>query len=161
MGDAVVRDIRSKSASLLQGIRRTIRAMDDETLAKPSSGWQLWKQCYHLLYWLDHWFVDPLSFAPPSFHQSDFMDPGIVSPIGLCKGQLLEYLGLIECRIEHYLGELSAEELQRQYEVRGRIRSRLDMILGQFSHVSHHIGYICATVRAVTGKSIWEDESRG
>jgi len=56
---------------------------------------------------------------------------------------------------QQYLDHLTSAELERRYEVRGQLRSRFHMILGQHQHVCHYIGYICATFRSVTGRSIW------
>ena len=33
---------------------------------EPVDGWPLWKQFYHLLYWLGHWLVGPEVFREPS-----------------------------------------------------------------------------------------------
>lgn len=161
MSDATVPDVRNKTESLLRRVGQALDAVDATTLSKPSPGWPLWKQFYHLLYWLDHWFVDPLTFVAPTFHEAHFMQPDAVSPRNLGKAQLVNYLEAIRTRIERYLADLTPQELERQYEIRGQTRSRLDMILGQFQHVYHHIGYICATVRAETGKSIWTEGSKG
>jgi hypothetical protein len=153
MGEAIIGDIPNKTGSLLRAIHRRLGAVDAPTLMKPSPGSQLWKQFYHLLYWLDHWLVDPLSFAPPSLHEAHFMQPDAASPNAPTKAQPLGYLEVIGSRIERHLADITTHELERQSEVRGQTRSRLDMMLGQFTHVSHHIGYMCATVRAETGKS--------
>ena len=158
MSDATVRDVRNRSVTVLQEIRQALDAVDAEVLLRPVAGWPLWKQFYHVLYWLDHWFIDPLKFSAPAFHEVCFLQPDVASPKTLTKEHLLEYFGAIQTRIEQYLSDITPQELERQTEVRGQMRSRLDMILGQFTHVSHHIGCICATVRTETGKSMWPTE---
>lgn len=160
MGDATIRDVRDRAGGMTREIRQTLDAIDTETIRRPAAGWPLWKQLYHLLYWLDYWFIDPLAFSPPAFHEAHFMQPDAASPNSLTKAQLIDYLEAIRVRIERYLADITPPELERQTEVRGRTRSRLDMILGQFTHVAHHLGYICAVVRIKTGRSIWSDTPR-
>ena len=154
MIDAFLYVLRKRSGEMLDKIADTLRAVDEKTLAEPKDGWPLWKQFYHLLYWLEYWFVDPLSFSPPAFHEDHYMEPRVISPRVLTKQQLQGYHGEVKARIERYLSDVTGEQLQGEFEVRGQKRLRLEMI-GQFSHVSHHLGYICATVRALTGESIW------
>ena len=157
---ALLEDIRKRSAVMLGLIEKTLRAVNDEVLAQPREGWPLWKQFYHLLYWLDYWFIDPLSFRNPAFHEEHFMQPEVVSPMALTKCQLVSYYDGIKARIDKYLSAVTGEEVQRQCEVRNQKRSRLDMMLGQYLHVGHHLGYICATVRAQTGEPIWDTGHR-
>jgi hypothetical protein len=88
----------------------------------------------------------------PTFHEAHFMQSDAVSPRILDRAGLVDYLQAIRTRVERYLAGLTPQELERQYEIRGQTRSRVDMILGRFQHVYHHIGYLCATVRAETGK---------
>ena len=161
MSEATVRDVQDKSLSLLRRLAQTLDAADEPTLLRPVAGWPLWKQFYHVVYWLDHWFVDPLGFVPPSFHKVHFMQPEVTSPTVLSKPELADYLSAVRNRIERYLADLTPAELERQYVVRGQLRSRLHMILGQHQHVYHHIGYICATFRSETGKSIWAGGTEG
>ena len=119
----------------------------------------MWKQFYHLFYWLDYWFVDPLPFSPPAFHEDHYMEPGVISPRVLAMQQLLSYYGEVKAHIERYLSDVTGDQLKKEYEVRGQKRFRLEMI-GQFDHVGHHLGYICATVRALTGHPIWKTADR-
>jgi hypothetical protein len=156
MDDTIVRDTRNHADSLLSRVLKALTAVEEPVLLRPVDGWPLWKQFYHLLYWLDHWFTDPLSFVPPAFHEEHFLKPDAPSPVVPTKQQLLEYLGGIRERIDRYLAGATVLELAREQTVRGKIRTRYDMILGQFSHVNHHIGYLCATYRAETGGSIWK-----
>jgi hypothetical protein len=157
LSDSIVEDISQRSSTLLSEIEKTIAAIDETIFVRNTGIWPLAKQFYHLLYWLDYWFIDPLSFVEPSFHEAHFMKAETPSPIVPSKRQLFDYFNSIKARINDYLSDLSIEELKRTYEVRGKVRSRLDMVLGQFTHVNHHLGYICATSRALTGRSIWQE----
>ena len=156
MSEGIVSDIRARTRRVLEAIERTLAAVSDDTMRRPPGGWPVWRQFYHLLYWLDYWFVDPLAFRAPGFHQDSLLSPEAGPEPALSKQELRGYHIEISARVFDYLDRLTESELCRLQTVRGGNRSRLDMMLGQFVHVYHHLGYICATVRTETGHSIWE-----
>jgi hypothetical protein len=91
-----------------------------------------------------------LEFTEPTIHQPHFRTsdsgPGILS-----KQQLFTYFSEIRHRIEKYLSTLSLQLLQ-EYIGKGEF-TRLDLILIQFRHVMHHIGYLHDYIKNKTGES--------
>jgi uncharacterized damage-inducible protein DinB len=145
----MIPEIKNRTKAMLDSIAEALDSVDDETLKRPSLGWPVWKQLYHILYWLDHWFIDPLEFKDPDFHEAEFMETNENSSKTLTKAQLADYFLEIRQRIEKYVSDITIEKLMEEQKVRGDSRTRLDMILGQFNHVSHHIGYLRGLLRAL------------
>jgi hypothetical protein len=157
MSSSIIIDIQRRTTIMLDEISRTLTSIQADVFRQPQGNWPIWKQFYHLLYWLDFWFVDPNDFEPPSFHVENLLDSKDLSHSTLSKQQLMTYFASIRAKIEQYAAGITLGELERSYEVRTQTRSRFDMMLGQFKHVSHHLGYICSVYRACTGYSIWTD----
>ena len=68
----------------------------------------------------------------------------------LSNEQLLDYLHRVQAKTEKYLDELSDEELNEKPD--GCEYTRLELILGQFRHISSHIGMINGQTIERTGK---------
>ena len=161
MGSSIINDIQRRTEIMLDEIEKALESIQEDIIGQPQGNWPIWKQFYHLLYWLDFWFVDPENFKPPSFHVENLLDSKALSPSTFSKQQLIYYYASIMAKIKKYLAVVNMNELERSYEVRNQTRSRFDMMLGQFKHVSHHIGYICSEYRACTGHSIWAETKLG
>lgn len=150
MNEIIIRTIRNQTVILFENIRETLDYCSDELIEKSSSKWPLWKQFYHLLHSLDQWFINPMNFTEPAIHQPHFrtsdQGPGILS-----KQQLLTYYHDIRRRIENYLDTLTVEILEEPVG-KGEF-NRLDLILIQFRHVMHHIGYLHHDIKSETGIS--------
>lgn len=63
---------------------------------------------------------------------------------------MLEYLYKVQAKTESYLDNLSDEELKEKSD--GCEYTRLELILGQFRHISSHIGMINGQTIERTGK---------
>ena len=64
--------------------------------------------------------------------------------------QLLDYLHKVQIKTENYLDNLSEEELDEKPD--GCEYTRLELILGQFRHISSHIGMINGQTIERTGR---------
>ncbi len=150
MSDAIVRTIQNQSRVLLENIRVTLESWDDSTIRETGSNWPMWKQFYHMLHSLDEWFINPIQFVEPGIHQPHFRtsDSG---PGALSKEQLSTYFAEIRSRVEDYLDQISIPLLGEQVG-KGNL-TRLDLMLIQFRHVMHHIGYLHCAIKSAIGES--------
>ena len=150
VSEAIVQTIQLQTKVLLDNIQTTLDYCDDSLMEKSFPTWPVWKQFYHLLHSLDEWFIDPVSFKEPSMHQPYFRtsDSG---PEKLTRGQVGEYFKQVRARIESYLNSLTAS-LLLEHVGKGDL-TRLDLILIQFRHVMHHIGYLHCAIKNETGES--------
>ena len=119
-------------------------------MGKSFPDWPIWKQFYHTLHSLDEWFIDPVTFKEPSIHQPYFRTSD-TGPGRLTKEQLLKYFGEIRSKIENYLAQLSVAQLEEPVG-KGNL-TRLDLILSQFRHVMHHVGYLHCAIKSETGEA--------
>ncbi len=150
MVDTIVQTIRLQTKVLLDNIQKTLDYCDDSLLQKSFSSWPICKQFYHMLHSLDEWFIDPTSFVEPNIHQPYFRTADI-GPQRLTKEQLSNYFMEICSRIDNYLSSLAFSLLQESAG-KGNL-TRLDLMLIQFRHVMHHIGYLHCAIRIETGES--------
>jgi hypothetical protein len=103
-----------------------------------------------MLHSLDEWFINPVTFKEPAIHQPHFRTSD-TGPGKLTKGQLLKYFEEIRSRIEDYLSQLNSSKLEEPVG-KGNL-TRLDLILGQFRHVMHHVGYLHCAIKNEIGES--------
>jgi len=119
-------------------------------MEKSFRDWPIWKQFYHMLHSLDEWFINPVTFKEPSIHHPHFRTSD-TGPGKLTKGQLLKYFEEIRSRIEDYLSQLNSSKLEEPVG-KGNL-TRLDLILSQFRHVMHHVGYLHCAIKNEIGES--------
>ena len=94
----------------------------------------VWKHVYHTLHSCDRWYINPMHYSEPDFHEPDLNSLDIQSERILSREELLQYLENIRIKILTYLESLTDDMLQ---EVPTDCKSnRLTLILSQFRHSS-------------------------
>lgn len=83
---------------------------------------------------------NPSKFTEPDFHENGMDNPDNPCNVVLSDTELLDYLHKVQIKTENYLDNLSDEELNEKPQ--GCEYTRLELILGQFRHISSHIGMI-------------------
>lgn len=151
MEKALVSEIIKQTKNVIfQNIQITLDAIEDLDAVPRFSDMPYWKHVYHFLHSLDQWFVNPGKFEEPDFHIENMNSLFESSDVTLKKEELQDYFNSIKKKIEDYLSGLNDEELGGNPE--NCTFSRLSLILGQYRHVSYHIGLIHSFIRDDTGK---------
>lgn len=103
----------------------------------------VWKHAYHALHSCDQWYINPMHYREPDFHEPNLNSLDIKSEKVLTREDLLQYLEKIRIKIFEYLGSLSDDML---YEIPTDCKgNRLTLILSQIRHFYSHLGNINAT----------------
>lgn len=142
--------VRAQTSILIQNIEETLAGLSEENLDEVVGGIALWQHTYHLLHSLAQWFIDPIRFVEPSFHESGLNSMDRPAHKRLKKDELIAYFATIRGKLEAYLTDLSDEALDRSAE--GSPFSRLTLVLGQSRHVMYHIGVLHGWVAQKTGQ---------
>jgi hypothetical protein len=151
MKNSLVDEIKKQTKNVIfQNIQITLDEIKDVEAVSRLSDMPYWKHMYHLLHSLDQWFVNPNKFEEPDIHKENLNSLFVSSDVVLKKEELQNYFNSIKRKIEIYLSGLNDEELGDSPE--NCIFSRLSLILGQYRHVSYHIGLIHSFIRDDTGK---------
>lgn len=113
-------------------------------------GMPIWKHCYHTLYSCDKWFVSPMEFVEPSFHEYGLDNLDYISNRVLTREVLLTYYEYVKEKTLNYLNNLNDEELYTK--PKGYKYIRLECMIGQMRHFYTHLGNINATTIIETNK---------
>lgn len=105
---------------------------------------------YHAIHSADKWFFNPSKFTEPDFHENGMDNPDNPCNVVLSDTELLDYLHKVRYKTENYLDNLSDEGLNEKPD--GCEYTRLELILGQFRHISSHIGMINGQTIERTGR---------
>ena len=99
-----------------------------------------WRYVYHTIHSADKWFFNPYVFDEPPFHEDGMDNPNLPCSTVLSDEQLLDYLEKVRRKTADYLGSLNDEMLAECPEKCDK--TRLELILMQFRHISTHIGML-------------------
>lgn len=133
---------------LMDNFRRTILTCD---LDKKLYNQPLEKHIYHAMYWFDYWCCTPQNFVGADFHCDNLDSLDIESAFEFTKENLLSYFESIKCKTISYLENLTEDNLNDIVENCDN-KSRFECVLGQFHHVSFHLGNVNAMTIEDTGK---------
>lgn len=150
MKNNLISEIKQQTDVIFQNIQITFDEIKDVEAVPRFSDMPYWKHIYHVLHSLDQWFVNPNVFEEPDFHIENLNSLFVGCDAVLKKDELQNYFLSIMQKIENYLDGLYDEELGDKPE--NCMFSRLSLILGQYRHVSYHIGLIHSFIRDDTGK---------
>ena len=109
-----------------------------------------WRYAYHALHSCDRWLFNPSQYTQPDFHIGNMDNPDAPTDVTLDDEVLMNYLASVRAKARAYLASLTDEMLTEkptdcEY-------SRLELILGQFRHLSFHIGMVNGITIGRTGK---------
>jgi len=109
-----------------------------------------WRYIYHIIHSCDKYFINPVVFEEPHFHQPDLDWPDAPSNVILDCGLLWAYYERTREKIIAYLNTLSDEQLCETPEKCHL--SRFELILGQHRHMYAHIGILNGITISHTGQ---------
>lgn len=146
-------DIKYLTERALWETENLMKCIPDELWDKRYDDIPMWKYCYHMLYSMDRWYINPCdpSYQNPEFHTETLADLNVIpGEERLDRDQLECYFDRIRKKIREYLAVLTDDDLAGQPE--GCDMSRLRLILGQFRHWHRHMGVIYGFLIEDTGK---------
>ncbi len=110
----------------------------------------IWKHCYHTLHSCDKWFINPMKYEEPDFHEEGLDSLDYMGGKVLSKEELLVYFEAVKSKIFAYLDGLNDVNLYENPE--GYKHNRLECMIGQMRHFYCHLGNINATTIIETNK---------
>lgn len=110
----------------------------------------IWKHCYHTLHSCDQWFMNPMEYDEPIFHEEGLNSLDYMGSKKLSRDELLSYFENIKLKILDYLDNLTDEDLYTKPN--GCKYIRLECMIGQMRHFYSHMGNINATTIIETNK---------
>lgn len=111
----------------------------------------IWKHCYHTLHSCDKWFINPMKYEEPDFHEEGLDSLDYMGDKVLSKEELLVYFERVKSKIFAYLDGLNDVNLYENPE--GYKHNRLECMIGQMRHFYCHLGNINATT--IIEKNKW------
>lgn len=109
-----------------------------------------WRYAYHTIHSADKWFINPYDYDEPQFHEDGMDNPDNPCRIVLTDRELLSYLKTVREKTIDYLDGLNDEEL---YDKPEKCKfTRLELVLGQFRHISMHTGMLNGMTIERTGR---------
>ena len=130
--------LRDMTYGLMDNFRRAILTCN---LNRKLYNQPLWKHIYHAMYWFDYWCCTPENFVGADFHCENLHSLDIKSDITVTQEELLKYYDSIKSKTYNYLESLTAGKLNEIVENCDG-KSRFECILGQFRHISFHLGNV-------------------
>lgn len=110
----------------------------------------IWKHCYHTLHSCDQWFINPMKYDEPPFHEEGLNSLDYMGNKILSREELLDYFETVKEKIMNYLEHLNDEDLYKNPD--GYMHNRLECMIGQMRHFYSHLGNINATTIIETNK---------
>lgn len=110
----------------------------------------IWKHCYHTLHSCDKWFINPMKYEEPDFHEEGLDSLDYLGDKVLSKEELLVYFERVKSKIFAYLDGLNDVNLYENPEKYKH--NRLECMIGQMRHFYCHLGNINATTIIETNK---------
>jgi len=145
--EELVNTIREQTVTLLFNMSTAIKTCDMDAIL---CDMPVWKHVYHVLHSLDRWFINPVEYQEPPFHEVDLNSLDIPSGRVLIREELLSYFETIKNKLYLYLDALTDDMLCEKPS--GCPYNRMALVLGQFRHLYAHMGNINATTILATGK---------
>ena len=113
-------------------------------------GTPAWRFVYHTIHSADKWFFNPYVYDEPPFHEDGMDNPYKPCNVTLSDGQLLEYMEQVRRKTADYIDSLTDVMLGECPDKCDK--TRLELILMQFRHISTHIGMLNGLTMEKTGK---------
>jgi hypothetical protein len=102
----------------------------------------IWQQIYHALYGIDYWFSKSKdAFTPPQFNAEVNSVLGEETKGFIEQEDLLGYVRYVEKKAADFIAGLDSSMLSAPSAIYPKW-TNLDVILEQFRHFQHHIGYL-------------------
>lgn len=147
MGNELVKVIKDSTEIMFHNFYVTLVTCDMDYIL---CDMPIWKHCYHTLHSCDQWFINPLEYEEPSFHEEGLNSLDYMGNKVLSREELLSYFEDVKIKIFSYLDNLTDEDLYTKPN--GYKYIRLACIIGQMRHFYAHLGNINATTIIATNK---------
>lgn len=116
-------------------LETALRTYDRDALV---CGGAAWRFAYHTIHSADKWFINPYVYDEPPFHEEGLDNPYLSCRTVLSDDELLSYLEQVKQKTLDYLDSLTDTMLYEKPEACPY--TRLELVLGQFRHISVHTG---------------------
>lgn len=102
----------------------------------------IWQQVYHVLYSIDYWFSETKqAFEKPVFNKEVNSVLGETSPNFIEQEDMVAYLKFVEEKAHSFFMKLNSQTVTEASNLYVKW-SNLDVVLEQFRHLQHHMGYL-------------------
>lgn len=118
-------------------LETAIKTYDRDALV---CGSPAWRYVYHTIHSADKWFFNPFVYEEPPFHEKGMDNPDNPCGVVLSDAELLEYLRKVREKTVKYIDGLTDDMLYEKPE--NCKYTRLELVLGQFRHISMHTGML-------------------
>lgn len=135
--NTLIKQIREQTAVNFINLETAVMTYSRDALV---CGSPAWRYVYHTIHSADKWFIDPFDFTEPAFHTEGLDNPDKPSSTVLTDSQLIEYLSKVREKTFAYLDTLDDSDLYEK--PKDCPYTRLELVLGQFRHISLHTGML-------------------
>lgn len=139
--------IKTEMETNFINLRTALLTYDRDALV---CGAPAWRYAYHVIHSCDKWFIDPFDYTDPDFQPKDFDKPDTPSELVLSDNYLISYLDKVIIKINAYLDKLDDSMLYEK--PKDCPYTRFELVLGQFRHMSLHIGMLNGQTIERTGR---------
>lgn len=134
---------------LLRQIAPSFRMVENAIMVCPKALWAqrnidppIWQQIYHALYGIDYWFSKSKeAFIPPQFNAAVNSVLGEETTGFIEQEDLLGYMQYVEKKAVDFISSLDGSLISAPSPIYPKW-TNLDVILEQFRHLQHHLGYL-------------------
>ncbi len=157
--DEIIKQIKAQIEINFQNIKDQIEVADLEAVFDGVNGS---RYIFHNLHSMDRFFINPANYVyegeklfgiPENLSVISTAREGFVedTSIVIPREKLMAYFEFVTNKIEHYMENLTVEELVQKPQ--GSEYTRLELILGQMRHQMWHVGLSSAIT--FENKNIW------
>lgn len=143
----LIKQIKEQMTVNFINLETALRTYDRNALV---CGSPAWRYAYHTIHSADKWFINPFDYKEPAFHIQGLDNPDNPADVEFSDEKLLSYLHSVVLKINKYLDSLEDKDL---YEKPADCPyTRLELVLGQFRHMSLHTGMLNGQTTERTGR---------
>ncbi len=142
--------VRDAAARALWEVENVLFCVPDELWNRAYCEMPIWKHAYHMLHSLDQWYINPMRYTQPPFHEKDLHNLDAPSGRQLSRADVIRYLHGVKAKINAYNATLTdAMLLEAPPDCEW---TRFTLILSQFRHLHSHMGMLMGFIIADTGQ---------
>jgi hypothetical protein len=133
-------------------LKNLIHLVPEEQWNTDYNGVPMWKQVYHVVYYIDYWLrlkYDESEFRCVIFDEriSPELNIHTDGDLSITRTQMADYLEKIHIKTEQFFQALQDEDLAAPIISGVENYTYLDVITGQIRHIMYNIGYCNALLR--------------
>lgn len=152
MGRAALYALQNQFDSSIQMLQNLIQVAPDELWFTYYQGNPMWKQVFHVVYYIDYWIrpvYDQSEFRCMIFDEKISFELNIHTEgdLTITREKMAEYLELIHRKTGKVFDTLSDEDLSRLIIPGIENYTWLDVVTGQIRHIMYNVGYCNGILR--------------